>query len=84
MSWREFSKAYPLPLASKAGSKLLFCRASLPENRSTLFRTHSSAGLLVRLKDNANFHKADSQAQAYKIGSTGQQAAKNSWMKPGL
>jgi hypothetical protein len=29
-------------LASKAGSKFLFYRASLSENRFTLFRTHSS------------------------------------------
>jgi SRSO17 transposase len=28
-------------MESKAGSKFLFCRASLPENRFALFRTHS-------------------------------------------
>jgi hypothetical protein len=29
-------------MESKAGSRFLFYRASLPENRFTLFRTHSS------------------------------------------
>ena len=36
-------RAYPLLMESKAGSKFLFCRASLPENRFALFRTHSKA-----------------------------------------
>ena len=35
-------RAYPLLMESKAGSKFLFCRASLSENRFALFRTHSS------------------------------------------
>ena len=34
-------RAYPLLIESRAGSKLLLYRASLPENRFTLFRTHS-------------------------------------------
>jgi hypothetical protein len=35
------ARAYPLLMESKAGSKFLFYRASLSENRFTLFRTHS-------------------------------------------
>jgi hypothetical protein len=34
-------RAYPLLIESKAGSKFLFYRTSLPENRFALFRTHS-------------------------------------------
>jgi hypothetical protein len=35
------ARAYPLLTESKAGSTFLFYRASLSENRFTLFRTHA-------------------------------------------
>ena len=40
----SFTRAYPLSMESKAGSKLLFHRASFPENRIALFRTHFGEG----------------------------------------
>jgi hypothetical protein len=38
------ARAHPLLMAPKTGSKFLFYRASLPENRFTLFRTHDRRG----------------------------------------
>jgi hypothetical protein len=45
---RKMARAYPLLMESKAGSKFLFYRASLSENRFTLFRTHSGGGIVSR------------------------------------
>jgi general secretion pathway protein G len=45
--WAGRARAYPLSMKSKAGSKFLFCRASLSKNRFALFRTHSSPGFTL-------------------------------------
>ena len=45
----EGLRAHPLLMESKAGSRFLFWRASLSENRFALFRTHSGAWSDMRL-----------------------------------
>ncbi len=44
----QHTRAYPLLMESKAGSKSLLYRASLSENRFALFRTHSNAPTFLR------------------------------------
>jgi len=50
-------------MVSKAGSKFLFCRASLSENRFALFRTHSKAMVTDRQLMQAVDFEAVAQAE---------------------
>ncbi len=52
------ARACPLLMVSKAGSRYLFCRASLSEKRFTLFRTHSRQKSPDSCSVGARFHGA--------------------------
>jgi hypothetical protein len=54
---RKSPRAYPLLIELKAGSKFLFYRASLPENRFALLQTRSETSPQEKAKD-AHFSKA--------------------------
>ena len=77
-AFMNFLRVHPLLMESKAGSRFLFYRASLSENRFTLFRTHSRLSIMAAAAFVAlSAHAADMDAP--KAGTTDVPEATAAW-----